>query len=387
MGTIGHIDHGKTTLSAAITKVLSEKADANAKYIEFHKIDMAPEERTRGITINSSTIEYETASRHYSHTDCPGHRDYVKNMITGAAQLDAAILVVSAPDGAAPQTKEHILLAKQIGITDLLVFINKVDQEEDEELLELVEEEVKDLLNEYKFDGESVPFIRGSALAALNGENPEIGAEAILKLAEELDKIVLPERGDKTAPFLMPIEKIYAIQGIGTIASGRVERGTIKVNDDIQIIGLSDTPIKTAVSGVETFNKSVGVGESGDNLGIALRGIAKTDIRRGMAIVAMGSEKARKNFVAKCVFLTEEEGGRKKPIKSGYKPQFFFKTADITGLLKWNTDERDVIIPGDELSLEIQLDRPGVLWPNMRFAMREGGATIAAGVITEVIDS
>jgi len=380
VGTIGHVDHGKTTLSAAITKVLSE-AGENAKYMEYDAIDRAPEEKSRGITINTATIEYETATRHYSHTDCPGHRDYVKNMITGAAQLETAILVVAATDGVAPQTREHILLAKQIGIPNLIVYINKCDMEGDEELLELVEMEIKELLDQYEFDSESVPFIRGSALCAINEKNDDLGKESILKLAEVLDSRPIPQRAEDE-PFMLPIESVYSLKGVGTVVTGRVEKGRVKTGDAVEIIGYKDKAQKATIAGVEMFQKSVKEGQPGDNLGLCIK-VDKKSVRRGQFVVTPSSQPTRTMFKAQCYFLTADEGGRTKPIKGGYKPVFYMKTSNITGALTLPTD-RDVITPGDNCEIDVTLEVPGVVWPQLRFAMREGGYTVAIGVITEV---
>lgn len=382
VGTIGHVDHGKTTLSAAITKVLNERGD-NAKFIAYDQIDRAPEERSRGITINTATIEYETASRHYSHTDCPGHRDYVKNMITGAAQLETAILVVAATDGVAPQTKEHILLAKQIGIPNLLVFINKCDMEGDEELLELVEMEIKELLDAYEFDSEKIPFIRGSALCALEDKEDALGKDAILKLADLLDQQPIPSRAEDE-PFMLPIESVYSLKGIGTVVTGRVEKGRVKIGDGVEIIGYKEKGQKASIAGVEMFQKQVKEGQPGDNLGLCIK-VDKKSVRRGQFVVTPGSEKTRTMFKAQCYFLNADEGGRTKPIKAGYKPVFYMKTSNITGALTLPTD-RDVITPGDHCEVDVCLEVPGVVWPQLRFAMREGGYTVAIGVITQIMD-
>jgi len=378
VGTIGHVDHGKTTLSAAITKVLHDMG-TNSSFVPFDRIDQAPEEKTRGITINTATIEYESEKRHYAHTDCPGHKDYVKNMITGAAQLETAILVVSAPDGPAPQTKEHILLSKQIGIPNMIVFLNKCDQQDDEELLELVEMEVQEMLEAYQFDTELVPFVRGSALAALNGENHEIGRDAIMALVAELDKMEGIERPEGKK-FLMPIEQVYSISGTGTVVTGRVEAGKMKPGTAIELVGRLPTK-KAQCAGVEMFKKSVDMGQAGDNLGLLIRGINKKDVVRGMFVTDVGSVKAKRAFDAEVYWLTEEEGGRKKSVKSGYCPQFFLKTADIAGKIALPVD-REIALPGDNCQISVELIADAVLWKGMRFAMREGGNTVAAGVIT-----
>lgn len=378
VGTIGHVDHGKTTLSAAITKVLHDLG-CNSSFIPFDKIDQAPEEKSRGITINTATIEYETEKRHYAHTDCPGHRDYVKNMITGAAQLETAILVVSAPDGPAPQTKEHILLSKQIGIPNMIVFLNKCDMQDDEELLELVEMEVQEMLEAYQFNPDEVPFVRGSALAALNGTKPEVGKESIIRLMELLDAKESPVR-DKTKGFMMPIEQVYSISGTGTVVTGRVESGKIKPGSQVEIVGSRPTK-KAQCAGVEMFKKSVDIGQAGDNLGLLIRGCNKKEVVRGMFVCDVGTTAPRKSFDAEVYWLTHEEGGRKKPVKSGYCPQFFLKTADIAGKIALPV-EREVALPGDNCAISVELIANGVFWKGMRFAMREGGNTVAAGVVT-----
>jgi len=377
VGTIGHVDHGKTTLSAAITKVLAD-AGTNSTFIPFDKIDQAPEERNRGITINTATIEYESDTRHYAHTDCPGHRDYVKNMITGAAQLETAVLVVSAPDGPAPQTKEHILLARQIGIPNLIVYLNKCDEQDDEELIELVEMEITELLEYYNFDPEEVPFIKGSALMALRGEDDKIGKDSVLELVKALDAKPEPVRKAEQG-FLMPIESVYSISGTGTVVTGRVESGKIKVGGAVECIGHKKTQ-KATVSGVEMFKKSVAEGQAGDNLGILVKGVNKKDIVRGMYVAQPGSQTTQDNFDAEVYWLTEEEGGRKKPIKSGYSPQFFLKTADIAGKITLPM-EKELAMPGDNCKISVGLIHKTVIWPGMRFAVREGGHTVAAGVV------
>jgi len=384
VGTIGHVDHGKTTLSTAITKVLSEQSGKGMKsaFIPFERIDRAPEEVKRGITINSMTIEYETSQRHYSHTDCPGHRDYVKNMVTGAAQLETAILVVSAPDGIMPQTREHVLLAKQIGIPNIVVFINKCDMETDEEILELVEMEVRELLDEFKFDSDAVPIIRGSALCALEGKNPDLGEGGVMKLMEALDEQAIPPRAaDK--PFMLPIDGVHQIKGIGTVVTGKVESGNIKPGDQVDVKGIKKT-LNTTCTGVEMFKKQVKLGEPGDNLGLLLRGADKSMVKRGMFVVAPGSIDAHTKICAECYFLTDEEGGRKKSMKDGFSPQIFFRTADICGALKLQGD-RELIVPGDNVSLSIDLKQAAVCWKGMRFFMREGTKTIGAGVVTEIL--
>lgn len=388
VGTIGHVDHGKTTLSAAITKVVSErKLDGDVcDFIPFDRIDRAEEERSRGITINSTTIEYETNKRHYSHTDCPGHRDYVKNMITGAAQLETAILVVAATDGVAPQTSEHILLAKQIGIPNMIVYLNKCDIEDDPEILELVEMEIKDLLEKHKFDVDKIPVIKGSALCALEGKNDTLGKDSINELMSALDSFELPKRNDEEA-FMMPIEGVYSLKGIGTVVTGRVERGKCKVNDSVEVVGINQGKVvKSAIAGCEMFHKQVKEGQSGDNLGISLRGVSKTDVRRGQLLIAPNSFKCERSFKANVYFLLPDEGGRNKPIKPGFKPQFYLKTANVTGEIGALSD-RDIITPGDNLEINVTLEVPGPLWPQLRFAIRESGNTVGVGVVSEVLPS
>jgi len=365
-------------LSTALTKVLS--THGKASFVPFEKIDRAPEEIKRGITINSMTIEYESGNRHYSHTDCPGHRDYVKNMVTGAAQLETAILVVSAPDGIMPQTREHVLLARQIDIPNMIVFLNKCDQEEDEELLELVEMEVRELLEEYKFDADNIPFVRGSALCALQDSKPEIGEQGILRLVEALDAQTLPERAaDK--PFMMPIEGVHSIKGIGTVVTGKVYQGTVKPGDNVEVKAIKKA-FNATVTGVEMFKKQVKEGQPGDNLGLLLRGAERDSVKRGMVASKPGTCETYQKLTAECYFLLEEEGGRKKPMKNGFSPQFFFKTADITGRISIGED-RDVIVPGDNAQVTVDLQMPAVCWKGMRFFMREGSQTIGAGVITD----
>src|SRR6187549_2530823 len=381
VGTIGHVDHGKTTLTAAITDVLSKKGLAEKK--NYDDIDGAPEEKERGITINTAHVEYATASRHYAHVDCPGHADYVKNMITGAAQMDGAILVVSAADGPMPQTREHILLARQVGVPQIVVFLNKVDVVDDPELLDLVELEVRELLTKYQFPGDKVPVIRGAAIKALNGEKGEFADEAILKLFQALDEHVpLPER-PIDQPFLMPIEDVFSISGRGTVVTGRIERGKIKVGEEVEIVGFRDTR-KTVVTGVEMFKKQLDEGMAGDNAGLLLRGIAKEDVERGMVLAKGGSITPHTKFKAEVYILTKEEGGRHTPFFKGYRPQFYFRTTDVTGVgtLPAGTE---MVMPGDNVNLSIELIAPIALEKGVRFAIREGGRTIGAGTVTEVI--
>ena len=382
VGTIGHVDHGKTTLTAAITKVLSERGMAEAT--AFGDIDKAPEERARGITINSAHVEYETDSRHYAHVDCPGHADYVKNMITGAAQMDGAILVVSATDGPMPQTREHILLARQVGIPHLVVFMNKCDAVDDEELLELVEMEIQELLDFYDFPGEDTPIIRGSALCALNGEKKELGEDKIVELMDAVDAhIPLPDR-DVDKPFLMPVEDVFSIAGRGTVVTGRVEAGVIKTGDEIEILGLSDAPTKTTCTGVEMFKKSLDRGEAGDNVGALLRGVRRDEVQRGQILAAPGTVPTKNKFEAEVYVLTKEEGGRHTPFFSNYRPQFFIRTADVTGTVDL-PDGVEMVMPGDNATLNIELISPVAITEGLRFALREGGKTVGAGVVSKIV--
>lgn len=381
IGTIGHVDHGKTTLTAAITHVLSA-AGQNARVEKYDEIDNAPEERERGITIATHHSEYETENRHYAHVDCPGHADYVKNMITGAAQMDGAILVVSATDGVMPQTSEHILLAKQVGVPSIVVFINKVDMVDDKDYIDLVEEEVRELLKKYDFPGDEVPIIRGSALKAL--ENPKgDDAKPILELMKAIDDYIPTPERDTEKPFLMPIEDIFSIEGRGTVVTGRIERGLIKINEEVEIVGIKDTT-KTIVTGIEMFNKQLDEGRAGDNAGILLRGTKKEDIERGQVLAKPGTLTPHTEFEAEVYALTKEEGGRHKPFFTGYKPQFFMRTTDVTGdvILPEGTE---MVMPGDTANLKIKLIVPVALEEQQRFAIREGGRTVGAGVITKII--
>lgn len=382
VGTIGHVDHGKTTLTAAITKVLSD--EGKAKAIAFDEIDKAPEEKKRGITIATAHVEYETTKRHYAHVDCPGHADYVKNMITGAAQMDGGILVVSAPDGPMPQTKEHILLARQVGVPSLVCFLNKVDAVDDPELLELVELELRELLSFYKFPGDEIPIVRGSALSALQGTNDEIGKNAILKLMEAVDDYIPTPERQKEKAFLMPIEDVFSIAGRGTVATGRVEQGTIKVGEEVEIMGLMQGSKKTTVTGVEMFKKSLDHGEAGDNVGLLLRGISRTDIQRGQVIAKPGSVKTYTKFEAEIYVLTKDEGGRHTAFFSNYRPQFYLRTADVTGKVDLPESVK-MVMPGDNVTAAFELITPVVLEPGQRFALREGGRTVGAGVVSKVI--
>ena len=382
VGTIGHVDHGKTTLTAAITHVLAKKGLAEAK--RYDQIDNAPEEKERGITIATSHQEYESEKRHYAHVDCPGHADYVKNMITGAAQMDGAILVVSAADGPMPQTREHILLARQVGVPAMIVFLNKVDMVDDKELLDLVELEVRELLVKYKFPGDEIPIIRGSALKALEGDTGELGEQAIMKLLEALDSYIpLPQR-QKDKPFLMAIEDVFSIQGRGTVVTGRIERGVLKLNDEIEIVGIKDTK-KTVVTGIEMFRKLLDQGEAGDNIGALLRGVDKEDVERGQVLAAANSVKPHKKAKAEAYILTKEEGGRHTPFFTGYRPQFYFRTTDVTGVATLPKGV-EMVMPGDNIAMEIELITPIAMEKELRFAIREGGRTVGAGVITEILE-
>ncbi len=381
IGTIGHVDHGKTTLTAAIT--LSLQADGLAEFASFDSIDNAPEERERGITINTAHVEYQTGNRHYAHVDCPGHADYVKNMVTGAAQMDGAIIVVAATDGPMPQTREHILLARQVGVPRLVVFMNKVDMVDDEELLELVEMEIRDLLSFYEFDGDNTPVIQGSALGALNGEAKWV--EKVHELMEACDTwIPLPER-DQDKPFLMPVEDVFSITGRGTVATGRIETGIIHTGDPVDIIGMGAEKLKSVVTGVEMFRKILDEGQAGDNAGLLLRGVDKDSIRRGMVIIKPGSVTPHKNFKAEVYILKKEEGGRHTPFHNRYRPQFYFRTTDVTGEIML-PDGVEMVMPGDNLTVEVHLISEIAMNKGLRFAIREGGRTVGAGQVTEIID-
>ena len=369
IGTIGHVDHGKTTLTAAITKVLAD--EGKAEFSAFDQIDNAPEERERGITIATSHVEYETENRHYAHVDCPGHADYVKNMITGAAQMDGGILVVSAADGPMPQTREHILLARQVGVPALAVFMNKVDQVDDAELLDLVEMEVRELLNEYEFPGDDIPIVKGSALAALEGTNDETGKNAILELMSQIDSYVPQPERPKDQPFLMPIEDVFSISGRGTVVTGRVESGVINVNEEIEIVGVKETQ-KTVCTGVEMFRKLLDQGEAGDNVGILLRGIDREQVERGQVLCAPGSITPHTKFKASAYILTKEEGGRHTPFFTNYRPQFYFRTTDVTGVCQLDKGT-EMVMPGDNVEMDVELIVPIAMEDNLRFAIREGG--------------
>jgi elongation factor Tu len=380
VGTIGHVDHGKTTLTAAITKTLAEKGGTEVK--TFEEIDNAPEEKERGITIATSHVEYETDNRHYAHVDCPGHADYVKNMITGAAQMDGAILVVSAPDGPMPQTREHILLARQVNVPYVVVYLNKVDMVDDEELLELVEEEVRDLLNEYEFPGADVPIIKGSALKALEGDDE--AKQSILDLANALDEYIPEPERDLDKPFLMPVEDVFSITGRGTVATGRVEQGVINTGDEVEIVGIKDST-KTVVTGVEMFRKILDEGRAGDNIGALLRGTKREEIERGQVLCKPGSITPHTKYKAEVYCLKKEEGGRHTPFVSGYRPQFYFRTTDVTGVVKL-PEGREFVAPGENAEMEVELIQPIAMDQGLRFAIREGGRTVGSGVVTEVVE-
>jgi elongation factor Tu len=380
VGTIGHIDHGKTTLTAAITSVLAEKMGGEAK--TFAEIDNAPEEKERGITIATSHVEYQTPNRHYAHVDCPGHADYVKNMITGAAQMDGAILVVSAADGPMPQTREHILLARQVGVPYIVVFLNKADMVDDEELLELVQEEVRDLLNEYDFPGDEIPFITGSALKALEGD--EDYKQKIVELSEALDSYIPEPVRELDKPFLMPVEDVFSITGRGTVATGRIEQGIVNTGDEVEIVGITDTS-KTVVTGVEMFRKILDEGQAGDNIGALLRGTKREEIQRGQVLCKPGSITPHTKFKSEVYVLKKEEGGRHTPFFTGYRPQFYFRTTDVTGVANL-PEGTEMVMPGDNVSMEIELIQPIAMDQGLRFAIREGGRTVGSGVVTEVIE-
>jgi len=381
IGTIGHVDHGKTSLTAAITKILAKTGGAT--FTAYDQIDKAPEERERGITISTAHVEYETKNRHYAHVDCPGHADYVKNMITGAAQMDGAILVVSAADGPMPQTREHILLARQVGVPALVVYMNKVDMVDDPELLDLVELEVRELLKSYQYPGDDIPVVRGSALMALEDKTPEQGEQSILKLMEEVDAYIPQPVRDKDKPFLMPIEDVFSISGRGTVVTGRVERGIVKVGEEIEIVGLKATT-KTVVTGVEMFRKLLDQGEAGDNIGALLRGVGREDVERGQVLAKPGSITPHTNFEAEAYILTKEEGGRHTPFFTNYRPQFYFRTTDVTGVVTL-PEGTEMVMPGDNARLVVELIQPIAMDEGLRFAIREGGRTVGAGVVTKVV--
>ena len=382
VGTIGHVDHGKTTLTAAITKHQASKGQAEAK--AFNEIDNAPEERERGITISISHVEYETPKRHYAHIDCPGHADYVKNMITGAAQMDGAILVVSAVDGAMPQTREHIVLAKTVNVPALVVYLNKCDMVDDPEMIDMVEEEIRELLSKYDFPGDDIPVIRGSALKALEGEDSELGTQSIDKLMEAIDSYIPEPKREIDKPFLMPIEGVFSISGRGTVATGRIEQGQVKIGEEVEVVGFGET-IKTVVTGVEMFRKLLNEGRAGENVGLLLRGVKKEDIERGMVVAKPGTIKPHKKFKCKAYILSKEEGGRHSPFLKGYRPQFYFRTTDVTGIVEL-PEGREMVMPGDNVDLIVDLISPIAMSKDLRFAIREGGRTVGSGVVTEIIE-
>jgi elongation factor Tu len=381
IGTIGHVDHGKTTLTAAITKVLAERG--GAEFRAYDAIDNAPEEKARGITISTSHVEYETENRHYAHVDCPGHADYVKNMITGAAQMDGAILVVSAADGPMPQTREHILLARQVGVPAIVVFMNKVDQVDDPELLELVEMEIRELLNEYEFPGDEIPVVRGSALNAIEGKDEETGQKAILKLMAEVDRYIPQPEREIDKAFLMPIEGVVSISGRGTVVTGRIESGVVKVGEEIEIVGMKETQ-KTTVTGVEMFRKMLDSGQAGDNVGILLRGTKRDEVERGQVLAHVGTITPHTEFECEAYILTKEEGGRHTPFATNYRPQFYFRTTDVTGTVELQGDVK-MVMPGDNVKMKVGLIAPIAMDEGLRFAIREGGRTVGAGVVTKII--
>jgi elongation factor Tu len=380
IGTIGHVDHGKTTLTAAITKVLAESGGAT--FMAYEDIDKAPEEKARGITINTAHVEYETEARHYAHVDCPGHADYIKNMITGAAQMDGAILVVAASDGPMPQTREHLLLARQVNVPYIVIYLNKVDLLDDEELLELVEMEVRELLDEYEFPGDETPIVKGSALKALEGDTSEIGTQSIVALMEQVDNYIPTPERDVDKPFLMPVEDVFSISGRGTVATGRVERGKINTGDSVEIVGIKDTST-TTVTGVEMFRKILDYGQAGDNVGLLLRGVKREEIERGQVVVIPGSILPYTKFDCECYILKKDEGGRHKPFFNGYRPQFYFRTTDVTGMVQL-PEGVDMVMPGDRITMTVELIAPIAIEPHLRFAIREGGRTVGAGVVSNI---
>ena len=382
VGTIGHVDHGKTTLTVAITKVLSEKGGAD--FVPYDQIDKAPEEKERGITIATAHVEYETDKRHYAHVDCPGHADYVKNMITGAAQMDGAILVVNAADGPMPQTREHILLAKQVGVPALVVYLNKIDQVKDKELIELVEEEIRELLTSYKFPGDKIPIVKGSALAAVEGKDEAIGKNSILELLKAIDEHIPQPVRPKDKPFLMPVEDVFTISGRGTVATGRVEQGVVKTGDDVEIVGIRETK-KTVCTGVEMFRKILDTGEAGDNIGALLRGVERADIERGQVLAKPGSVTPHTKFEAQAYVLKKEEGGRHTPFFTKYRPQFYFRTTDVTGEVELPSGT-EMVMPGDDAKFTVKLITPIAMSEKLNFAIREGGKTVGAGVVTKIIE-
>ena len=381
IGTIGHVDHGKTTLTAAITTVLAKKGLSELR--SFDSIDNAPEEKERGITINTSHVEYETANRHYAHVDCPGHADYVKNMVTGAAQMDGAILVVAASDGPMPQTREHILIARQVGVPYIIVYLNKCDLVNDEELLELVEMEVRDLLSEYDFPGDDIPVVRGSALKALEGDPEQ--EKVILHLMDVIDEYIPTPKRPTDKPFMLPIEDVFTITGRGTVVSGRIDRGTVKVGDEVEIVGLKDEILKSTVTGVEMFHKTLDLGEAGDNVGVLLRGIGHDQVERGQVLAQPGSIQTHKNFKGEVYVMTKEEGGRHTPFFSNYRPQFYFHTTDVTGTIEL-PDGVEMVMPGDNVTFTVSLQKPVAIEKGLKFTIREGGHTVGAGVVSDILD-
>ena len=382
VGTIGHVDHGKTTLTAAITKVMAAKFGGEVK--AYDQIDAAPEEKARGITINTAHVEYETVKRHYAHVDCPGHADYIKNMITGAAQMDGAVLVVSAADGPMPQTREHILLARQVGVPYIIVYMNKCDMVDDEELLELVEMEVRELLSKYEFPGDDIPIIKGSALLALNGDQSEMGEPSVLRLTDALDSYIPDPLRAIDGPFLMPIEDVFSISGRGTVVTGRVERGVVKVGEEIEVVGIRDT-LKTTCTGVEMFRKLLDQGQAGDNVGVLLRGTKREEVERGQVLAKPGSIKPHTKFECEVYILSKEEGGRHTPFFNNYRPQFYFRTTDVTGAVELPKD-KEMVMPGDNVSITVKLIAPIAMEEGLRFAIREGGRTVGAGVVAKIME-
>jgi elongation factor Tu len=381
VGTIGHVDHGKTTLTAALTKVMAETF--GGQFVAYDQIDKAPEEKARGITISTAHVEYQSAQRHYAHVDCPGHADYVKNMITGAAQMDGAILVVSAADGPMPQTREHILLARQVGVPYMVVYMNKADMVDDKELLELVEMEVRELLSVYKFPGEQTPIIIGSALKALEGENSDLGVKSVVKLVEQMDAYIPVPKREMDKPFLMPVEDVFSISGRGTVVTGRIERGVVKVNDEVEIVGLRPTQ-KTICTGVEMFRKLLDSGQAGDNVGVLLRGTKREEVERGQVLAKPGSITPHTKFECEVYVLTKEEGGRHTPFFKGYRPQFYFRTTDVTGMIELPGDT-EMVMPGDNIKMTVELISPIAMEDGLRFAIREGGKTVGAGVVVKIL--
>ena len=382
IGTIGHVDHGKTTLTAAITKVLSESG--GAEFTAFDQIDKAPEEKERGITIATAHVEYETEKRHYAHVDCPGHADYVKNMITGAAQMDGAILVVNAADGPMPQTREHILLARQVGVPALVVYLNKIDQVDDKELIDLVEMELRELLTKYEFPGDTIPIIKGSALAAMEGKNEEVGKNSILELLKAVDEHIPQPDRPKDKPFIMPVEDVFSISGRGTVVTGRIEQGVVKVGEEIEILGIRDAQ-KTVCTGVEMFRKILDSGEAGDNVGVLLRGTKREEVERGQVLAKPGSIKPHTKFKVESYVLKKEEGGRHSPFHTNYRPQFYFRTTDVTGTIKL-PEGTEMVMPGDNITMEVSLLAPIAMDKGLKFAIREGGKTVGAGVVTDITE-